>query len=325
MNDMNNGQFDLNLLKVFLALYEEGSASRAATRLAVTQSAVSAALKRLRTTYNDQLFIRHHQGLQPTSKAHAIKPIIADAFEHFFSTFNCPPEGGLDYAHQSIIIGLSDDFELAFGAALTTNISARYPLLKVVFRQTNSQKVIPDLVERQIDIAITSSYLRSAAIHSDVLGYGNYACLVSREFRLADEEPTLSLSTYLHADHVLVSADGLRGIVDEVLDKQGLKRRVSVATTHFSALPFLLNGPHTLATLPRHAAEAISRVCGLRQVPCPMMFEDYPIAVNWHKMRAKDRLIADIIPSIKACFSAFPVNPGNATTDMAWPLNDTLK
>lgn len=39
---------DLNLLKVFEALYEEGGASRAAVRLALTQSAVSAALARLR-------------------------------------------------------------------------------------------------------------------------------------------------------------------------------------------------------------------------------------------------------------------------------------
>ncbi|MFP1881430.1 LysR family transcriptional regulator [Lonsdalea quercina] len=52
MNEINIGALDLNLLKTFEALYEEGSASRAGVRLGLTQSAVSAALKRLKTTQN---------------------------------------------------------------------------------------------------------------------------------------------------------------------------------------------------------------------------------------------------------------------------------
>jgi hypothetical protein len=66
MNQMNIAAVDLNLLKVFEALHEESSASRAALRLGVTQSAVSAALRRLREVYGDQLFVRTGRGLAPT-------------------------------------------------------------------------------------------------------------------------------------------------------------------------------------------------------------------------------------------------------------------
>ncbi len=63
---------DLNLLKVFDVLYQERSVTRAAARLALTQSAVSHALKRLRATMGDRLFVRVAHGLEPTARASAI-------------------------------------------------------------------------------------------------------------------------------------------------------------------------------------------------------------------------------------------------------------
>ena len=79
MNQMNIADVDLNLLKVFEALHDETSASRAALRLGVTQSAVSAALRRLRDVYDDQLFIRTGRGLAPTLRANQLKPVVTDA------------------------------------------------------------------------------------------------------------------------------------------------------------------------------------------------------------------------------------------------------
>jgi LysR family transcriptional regulator, mexEF-oprN operon transcriptional activator len=315
MNKNNNGLFDLNLLKVFLALYEEGSASRAAIRLSVTQSAVSASLKRLRLVYDDQLFVRSSQGLQPTSKAHAIKPIIAESLDTFLSTLTHNSNSKLDYANQSIIIGLSDDFELSIGSTLAKKVKSKYPLLKIVFRQTNSQKVINALVERQIDIGITSSYLRSSVIHSDLISYGNYSCLVSNDFIFPDTKKTLTLETYLESNHVLVSGDGLTGIVDDVLSRIGQKRNVSMATTHFSALPFLLKEPRTLATIPSHAAQAISDTCGLVNLPCPLKFDDYPVSVSWHKIRTKDSLILEVINAVKESFNESDRSQGFSPAD----------
>ena len=63
---------DLNLLPVFEAAYEERSLSRAATRLAMTQSAVSHAISRLRLVFRDELFVRQTQGVLPTPVADLI-------------------------------------------------------------------------------------------------------------------------------------------------------------------------------------------------------------------------------------------------------------
>src|ERR1700744_3732492 len=78
---MNLMAFDLNLLLVLHAVLEEKSATLAAKRLNVTQSAVSNALARLRAVVGDPLLIRSGKGLVPTPRAAELAPIIAEAIE----------------------------------------------------------------------------------------------------------------------------------------------------------------------------------------------------------------------------------------------------
>src|SRR6476620_10145143 len=66
--------FDLNLLRVFEALMEERSATRAGSRLGLSQSAISHALNRLRYVLKDELFVRGPDGMQPTERAAEIAP-----------------------------------------------------------------------------------------------------------------------------------------------------------------------------------------------------------------------------------------------------------
>src|SRR5450830_1900151 len=113
MNDMNIDSVDLNLLKVLQALHEEGTAGRAAIRLGVTQSAVSAALGRLRTLYGDPLFERTGRGLRPTPKAEELRPLIAEALQKLRQSLALAQPGGASLAGRTVVLGLSDDHEMA--------------------------------------------------------------------------------------------------------------------------------------------------------------------------------------------------------------------
>lgn len=78
MNDSHIRALDLNLLRVFDALFEERNATRAAHRLGLTQSAVSHALNRLRFTLGDELFVRSPTGMRATPRAAEIGPRIRE-------------------------------------------------------------------------------------------------------------------------------------------------------------------------------------------------------------------------------------------------------
>jgi DNA-binding transcriptional LysR family regulator len=77
----NLRSLDLNLLTVFEAIYELGTVSGAADRLAFSQSATSHALSRLREGCEDDLFVRARQGLAPTPVAKVMYPAIKQALE----------------------------------------------------------------------------------------------------------------------------------------------------------------------------------------------------------------------------------------------------
>jgi DNA-binding transcriptional LysR family regulator len=79
MNSIHLAQFDLNLLRIFDALSEERSATRAGERLGLSQSAISHALSRLRQIFDDPLFIRGASGMRPTPRAAEIAPALREA------------------------------------------------------------------------------------------------------------------------------------------------------------------------------------------------------------------------------------------------------
>ena len=75
---MRLDNFDLNLLVAFDALLEERSVTRAAQRLNVTQSAMSASLKRLRESFQDSLLVPSGRAMVPTPAALALAPKVSD-------------------------------------------------------------------------------------------------------------------------------------------------------------------------------------------------------------------------------------------------------
>lgn len=76
MSELHFANLDLNLLRVFDALLEERSVTRAGDRLGLTQSAVSHALGRLRHVLGDPLFTRKSGGIEPTPRALEIGPAL---------------------------------------------------------------------------------------------------------------------------------------------------------------------------------------------------------------------------------------------------------
>ncbi|QLG93027.1 LysR family transcriptional regulator [Pseudomonas yamanorum] len=299
---MNIAQVDLNLLKAFEALHDESSASRAALRLGVTQSAVSAALRRLRELYGDQLFVRTGRGLAPTLRANQLKPVISEALDRCRQSLAMVDPHGSEYQGRSVALGLSDDFEVAYGRRLIEEIARRAPKLRVIFRQTHSQIVANALLDRTLDLAITAGGFAERRLSRQVLGEGDYQCLVDPG-SLASDQQVIGLDEFVEREHVLVSSGGFIGITDEGLAALGLSRQVCASTTHFAALPFLLKGSHAVATIPGHAAQAIAHMTGLRVLPCPLALPRYPVELGWRTQAQLDPVLLKVREAVVACFT----------------------
>jgi LysR family transcriptional regulator, mexEF-oprN operon transcriptional activator len=300
MNEFDISNVDLNLLKIFEALFEEGGASRAAIRLNMTQSAVSAALRRLREIYSDTLFVRTGRGLAPTSRARQLKPVISSALDSCRRSLAIASPNATTFHGRSVTIGLSDDFEIAVGQRIIDMVKSRAPGLRVIFRQTHTHIVSDALANQDMDLAIAAGGFGARGLSHKVLGTGSYACLIDGAHAGSQ---ALTLDEYVSRGHILVSSGGVVGIVDEALETLGLKRGVIVSTTHFAALPFLLKGTRSVATIPSHAAETIATLTGLTLLACPLELPGYPIELGWRGSSLRDAAVAKAHAAIIECFS----------------------
>ncbi|CAB5513072.1 PCP degradation transcriptional activation protein [Achromobacter anxifer] len=291
MNQIDIESADLNLLKVFEAIYDEGGAGRAALRLGVTQSAVSAALGRLRALYDDALFTRTGRGLTPSLRARELRPVIGEALDKCRQSLSLARPGAAGFAGRSVTLGLSDDFEIALGRDAIRALAQSAPGLRIIFRQTHSRLAADMLMAREADLVIASGGLAAHALQRVTVGQGGYACLLDPA-SLAPGQTALSLEEFIRRQHILVSSGGFIGVVDEVLHGMGLARRVQASTTHFAALAFLLPGSDALSTLPAHAARGLAAASGLRMLPCPVAMPGYAIEMGWRADALRDEAVA---------------------------------
>ena len=85
MKNIDYSGLDVNTLRTFLTVLEEVSVSNAADRLNLSQSAVSHTLDKLRTTFNDPLFVRSGRGIIPTAKAYSLREPIKSILDELRS------------------------------------------------------------------------------------------------------------------------------------------------------------------------------------------------------------------------------------------------
>jgi LysR family transcriptional regulator, mexEF-oprN operon transcriptional activator len=291
-------RFDFNLLVAFLAIWEERSVSRAAVRLSLSQSAVSAALTRLRDAAGDPLFIRTRGGMQPTPRAMEMAERLEQGAGLIHGAFTASASFDPATSVQQFSLGMSDDFELAIGPVISQRLLAETPQVSVIFRQTNRYTMEAMLDARDIDIAVVARPNSRSWLAQEDIGESGYACLF--DAALCGVNPPLPLADFLALPHVLVSFSGREGIVDQVLHGQGKSRRIHTALTHFSALPAFLKRIPAVSTLPRHAAAVLAESTGLALSPAPIALPRYPVSMVWRRDMASDpashwmrRLVSD--------------------------------
>ena len=124
---------DLNLQPVFEAAYEERNLSRAARRLAMTQSAVSHSMTRLRTVFRDELFIRKTRGVEPTRVADVIYGRLRGAMGAVRDAVSETRVFDPLTSERSFFIGISHPLGPMFAVRLRERLARAAPNTAVAF------------------------------------------------------------------------------------------------------------------------------------------------------------------------------------------------
>jgi DNA-binding transcriptional LysR family regulator len=287
MNQIDLRRADLNLLVVFQVLLAERHVGRAAERLALTQSAASHALGRLRNLFGDPLFVRHPKGVEPTARALALAPAIADILNRAQSVLASPvfdpmlacsfTIATIDLTIPTIIVPLIKHLR---GVASAIDLRV-VPLVR--------EQVVGAFDRQEIDIAILNFPDPPARIARVPLLKDRYIGIARRGHPGLKRRP-LTASAYAALPHLLFSPRGdPKGIVDEPLAQlRGLRRRVVMTVPHILAAPLIVASTDLVTVLAERIARLYASDLDLVLFEPPMALPEFTISMLTSAARDSD-------------------------------------
>ncbi|WP_300656137.1 LysR family transcriptional regulator [Pseudomonas sp.] len=284
MNRNDLRRLDLNLLIVFETLMHERSVTRAAEKLFLGQPAISAALARLRSLFDDPLFVRTGRSMEPTARAEEISALLSPALDSISTAVSRAAD--FDPATSTAVfrVGLSDDVEFALLPALLRRLRAEAPGVVLVVRRANYLLMPNLLASGEISVGVSYTEELPANAKRKTLRRSKPKLL------RADSVPgTLSLDDYCARPHALVSFAGdLNGFIDAQLLKMGRSRKVVLAVPQFNGLGTLLAGTDLLSVVPDYTAAALTAAGGLRAEDLPLETQSFEMSMAWRGAQDND-------------------------------------
>lgn len=275
-------RFDLNLLTVFDAIYREGSVTKAAEKLNLTQPAISHALNRLRGLLDDPLFERMGRTLAPTAAARS----LVDPVRHALRTLDVAltQVGQFDpgRAERRFVIGTRDVLESTVLPALMQRICAVAPMVEVASVRADRKSLESGLAAGQIDVAMDMLLPLSDDIHRRRVEMDRLVVVARRGHNAFAE--SLDLATYLRLDHILVSSRRQGGGLEDLeLARLGLQRRVRLRCQHYFAACRVAAQTDMIVTMPERYARIINQdAFGNQILPMPIEARTMELYLYWH-------------------------------------------
>jgi DNA-binding transcriptional LysR family regulator len=283
---VNLRDFDLNLLVIFTTIMEQRSISKAANELGLSPSAVSHALRRLRTMLNDQLFYRTAKGLEPTERAKDIAVRVEDGLSHLSGAITAqqqfvPAESKRVFSMQ--LAGYVSGF---FLPSFSNRIRDEAPGITIDILPFPVSTDTPwDRVDAQI--RLTPGRLKPKAVRSRRLMADDIVVLMRPDHPNASEPMTAELYTRL--PHVKLSqASTGTTVIDDSLAQRGLERHSALIVSSWDPIPDVLMRTDLIAIAPKQLLSLDPRLKHLKSAPLPLEDVVFSFDLCWDQTSEKE-------------------------------------
>ncbi len=318
MDSINFKTLDLNLLRVFDEVMTERSLTKAAHKLAITQPAVSNALRRFREAMGDELIQRSGQSMAPTPRALALWPAVREALRQLQEVIT-PSHFVPGQANTTFVLAMADATaaELMPGLVEVMDRDAPGISMRVVPLTTRDPRAMLDAQHADLavgyfpaalaDLTARTQAGEAVAFAHQRLFSGEYVCVMRRDHPLA--KGPFTLNRYCAARHLLVSFSGRPfGFIDEALTLLGRERRIVLTVNQFFTAGKVVAHSDLLTVLPRHfvSVTGIQDELVLRELPfaVPRVHVDAVWHHRLHRASAHEWLRGTLATLAKHVFAA---------------------
>jgi DNA-binding transcriptional LysR family regulator len=274
-------KLDLDWLSVFVEVYKTQSVSRAALALGMEQASASIALNKLRRHFNDPLFCRTAQGMAPTPRAQEIYPELSQALVHIEMARGKSDAFVPVNARREFRIGMTDISEIILLPQLINHLQRNAPGLVV-----QADKITPDSRRRlesgEMDLAIGFTPDLEAGFFQQALFTEDFVCLAANGHPRVQGK--LSRRGFSAEGHIVVSTLGTgHAIVDKVLARQKIARRVVLRVPSFLGVASIVAQTEFLVIVPRLLGSALARQEPVQVLEPPVPLPAYKVKQHWHE------------------------------------------
>lgn len=281
MSKFDHLDLDGHLLQLLVCVVEEGSITRAAQRLGVSQSAVSHLLDKLRAITGDPLFVKSGRGIVATTRAQALAQQASPLLR---SLQQFAQSGDFDPARwqANVTIAAKDFQREVLLPGLMRRLRAQAPgvALRVVPSDIPSLELLRG---EDCQLVISPRPPEGSDILQKRLFDDRYRVFYDPEQRAAPR----NRAEYLAAQHASVLYSPRRSLdLDQWLAARGVQRRFAVMVPGFAALPGFLHGSALLATAPGRLQDNVLR--GLASADMPLPCPTLPMYLIWHARNQQD-------------------------------------
>lgn len=287
---LNFRSFDLNLLRVFDAVMAEGSLTRAADVLSMTQPAVSHAMKRLREAVGEALFVRTAHGMRPTPRAEQLWPRVRETLAHLRDAL-APDRFDPRQDSVQFRLAMADATAALLSPPLVRTIEAGPHVVGLRLLPLTTRDPSRVLEASDADLAVgyfpelmaaLDSRGRDSTLRREALYRTRYVCVMRRGHPLASMP--LTLDAYCAAHHLLVSFSGRpHGPVDQALAAAGRRRRIVLTVNQFFTAGRVVTQSDLLTVLPEGFVEATGYRRELVTRELPLELQPVHVDMVWHR------------------------------------------
>lgn len=292
-------KLDLNLLKVFLAVYDHRRTTLAAERLGITQPAVSQALGRLRNALDDPLFVRSRDRMEPTPLARDLIRPIRDALGTIGSAVARDRAFSAPQARRHFRLGMLDYGVVALAPGIAATLSRDAPEVTVELRHMALDTALDALSADQIDLATgpfedLPHYFEAAPLFEDDL------VVIARRGHpgLRNGLTLEALRSLPHLDISYIAGD--RQFAANRWGRLGIGLRRVMSVPHFAAAPWVVAASDLLAITARRPAMAFAEGCDIEIFDMPVPVEPLRIQVVIHRRNAEDPGMRWLLETVKS-------------------------
>ncbi|MFX0575281.1 LysR family transcriptional regulator [Nocardia nepalensis] len=274
-------QLDLNLLRVFDALLQDGSVTAASERLHLSIPATSRALGRLRRAMGDPILVRAGRGMAPTPFALRTAPRVRSLLDEASALISADRAVTVAELKRTFTIRINDGVAATLAATAVEATAAVAPGVTLRF-VTEGSESIEALRDGSVDLDIGAGDIAAPDIRTAVLYRERIVGIVRADSPLGrHRRPTLT--QLCQHPHVSASRRGrARGPLDDALAAVGLQRRVAAVVPTSAVAALLVASSHYVGLVPQRLAEQYGRALGLRWFPIAATLPEVEVRLLWH-------------------------------------------